>query len=82
MLVKNKKILHNLRLIFEHILGPDEYNEVQIAQKISEYLFDQQDLKNEDVYHLLRLAVTGRKSGVQIVKTCRIVGRQRVERNL
>ena len=45
-------------------------------------MYDNKDLENEDVYHLLRLAVTGRKSGVNIVKTCTIVGRERVERNL
>ena len=35
LLKKYKFVLHNLRLIFEHVLGPDEFVETKIAEKIS-----------------------------------------------
>jgi glutamyl/glutaminyl-tRNA synthetase len=34
-----------------------------------------EEVKDEEVYHLLRLCVTGYKSGPNIIKTCRLLGR-------
>lgn len=39
-MTKNKKILHNLRLIFVHIIQPSEYSEQKIADIISKFLYD------------------------------------------
>lgn len=36
---KNKAILHNLRLILEHIVPEEEFKEEKIAEKVSEFLF-------------------------------------------
>lgn len=74
LLAKNKKIVHNLRMIFEHVIEPKNYNEIEIAKRISELLIQSPELKNEDVFHLLRFMVTGRKSGPNIAQGCAIIG--------
>jgi hypothetical protein len=51
---------------------------VEIAKRISEFLFQSPELKNEDVYHLLRYMVTGRKSGPNITLACAIIGREKI----
>jgi hypothetical protein len=40
LLDKNKKIIHNLRLIIDHVIEPSNFNEENIAMRISEYLYE------------------------------------------
>ena len=49
---------------------------------ISELLWQSPDLKNEDVYHLLRYAISGRKSGPSIIQACILIGREKVIKRL
>ena len=67
---RNKKIIHTLRMIIEHIIEPEQYTSTEIAKKISEFLVQSPELKNEDVYHMLRYMVIGRKSGPNITAAC------------
>ena len=57
-------------MIIEHIIEPEQYTSTEIAKKISEFLVQSPELKNEDVYHMLRYMVIGRKSGPNITAAC------------
>lgn len=72
------KIIHNLGLITTHVIPPEDFSETVLAKHISEYLFQSPSLKNEEVFHLLRFMITGRRSGPNIVETCCLLGQEEV----
>ena len=78
LLNKNRKIVHNLRMIVEHVIEPSAYSEGELAKRISQFLVQSPTLKNEDVFHLLRFMVTGRKNGPNITQACAIIGQQHI----
>jgi glutamyl/glutaminyl-tRNA synthetase len=82
LLIRNNKIVHNLRMLLEHVVSPTDYSELEIAKHISEFLYQSPELKNQDVFHLLRYMVTARKSGPSITLTCVILGREEVLKRL
>jgi hypothetical protein len=47
LLVRNGKIIHNLRMIVEHVIAPSDFCEVELAKRISEFLFQSRDCSNE-----------------------------------
>lgn len=67
--------MHNLRMIVEHVIAPSDFSEVELAKRISEFLFQSRDCSNEEVFHLLRFAITARKTGPSITQTCATLGR-------
>lgn len=82
LIARNRKIINILQLIFHHLLAPTEYNEIEIAKRISEFLMQSPELHNEDVFHLLRLMVTGSKNGPNVVKTCAVLGQDEICRRI
>ena len=66
-----------MRLILEHILAENEFQEEKIAQKVSEYLVENREVKSEEFYHLLRFIITEQKSGPSILKVMMILGREK-----
>jgi glutamyl/glutaminyl-tRNA synthetase len=64
------------------MIRPEEYGKAEIAKRISEYLLQSPDLRNEDVYHLLRFMVTGKISGPNITQACAIIGQHKICRRL
>lgn len=76
--VRSKKIVHNLRMILEHVIDPKDYNDITIAKRLSQFLYQSPELRNQDVFHLLRYMITGRKSGPNITLACAIIGRDKI----
>lgn len=74
--VKANKIITDCNEILTK-LSPIDFNQAIIAKKFSEYLFQNKDtVGNEDLYHLLRYALTGVHAGGPVIKIMEILGKE------
>eukprot|EP01017_Pseudomicrothorax_dubius_P043082 TRINITY_DN7117_c0_g1_i4.p1 TRINITY_DN7117_c0_g1~~TRINITY_DN7117_c0_g1_i4.p1 ORF type:complete len:314 (-),score=98.37 TRINITY_DN7117_c0_g1_i4:29-970(-) len=54
-----------------------DFNGTNIHKMLSEYIFAKKDsVKNEEVFHLVRLALTGKTSGVSVGDICDVIGKK------
>jgi glutamyl/glutaminyl-tRNA synthetase len=65
-------------MILTHIIDPSSFSDKELAKHISTYLFQSEDIKNEDLFHLLRFIVTGKKSGPNITEACGLIGQDKI----
>lgn len=57
--------------------SPANFNQAHIAKIFSEYLYKNKDkVVNEDLYHLLRYALTGLHAGGPVIKIMEILGQE------
>ncbi|EAR85405.1 glutamyl-tRNA synthetase protein (macronuclear) [Tetrahymena thermophila SB210] len=71
------KVIKDFKEIFASLHNQNKFEMTSLSKAMSQYLFDNNpQIKNEDVYHFLRLAMSGSHQGPSTATICHLLGYQ------